>query len=167
MARAPVVLSEYDPAWPLNFEEEKQFLSGVIGDYLSGSIEHVGSTAVTGLVAKPVIDIMFGVKTLRASRPAIDALESAGYVYSPYKTDVMHWFCKPSDAHRTHHLHLIPHESALWRERIKFRDLLRSEAHIANQYADLKRQLAVRYKDDREAYTEKKWPFIRDALALD
>ncbi|MGI9200967.1 MAG: GrpB family protein [Woeseiaceae bacterium] len=166
MNRAPVILSEYDAAWPLKFEEEKTFLSGVIGEFLCGAIEHVGSTAVPGLVAKPVIDVMFGVESLKASKPAIAALESAGYVYSPYKTDVMHWFCKPSDEHRTHHLHLIPYESALWAERIEFRDLLRSDEQLATRYADLKIGLAARYKDDRETYTEKKWPFIREVLAL-
>jgi len=165
MTRAPVILSEYDVAWPLRFAEEKKFLSGVIGDYLCGTIEHVGSTAVPGLTAKPVIDIMFGVKSLKASKPAIAALESAGYEYSPYKTDVMHWFCKPSDAHRTHHLHLIPFESALWHERIKFRDRLRADEVIANEYAALKRDLAIRHVGDREAYTQEKWPFIRQVLA--
>ena len=157
-------MSEYDANWPLKFEEEKAFLLGVIGDYLCGTIEHVGSTAVPGLIAKPVIDIMFGVRSLGESEPAIDDLASAGYVHSPYKGDVMHWFCKPSDEHRTHHLHLIPHASALWNERIRFRDLLRADDKIASDYAALKRDLALLHKDDREAYTQEKWPFIRDAL---
>lgn len=166
MKRAPVTLSEYDPEWPRRFEEEKQFLLGVAGAYLQGSIEHVGSTAVPGLVSKPVIDVMFGVKSLSESAPAIDIITAARYEYSPYKTDVMHWFCKPSDAHRTHHLHLIPHESALWNERIRFRDLLRSDIRLAEEYAALKRELAIRYKDDRETYTQEKWPFIQRALGI-
>ena len=165
MNQAPVLLSEYDSKWPQQFEQEKEYLIGVIGNFLCGSIEHVGSTAVPGLIAKPVIDIMFGVRSLKESTPAIDVLSTAGYVYFPYKTEVMHWFCKPSDAYRTHHLHLIPHESELWRQRIRFRDLLRTDAEVANEYSALKRDLAARYKDDRETYTQEKSPFIERALA--
>lgn len=164
MSRASVILEEYNPSWPEKFEEEKVHLMAVAKDWHYGSIEHVGSTAVPGMVAKPVIDVMFGVKTLDESKPAIDALVKNGYEYWPYKTEVMHWFCKPSDAFRTHHLHLIPFKSPLWEERIKFRDLLRSNSSLATQYANLKRELAASYKEDRETYTEKKWPFIQQAL---
>lgn len=136
----------------------------IVGRWCHGGIEHVGSTAVPGMVAKPVIDVMFGVKSLEESKPAIEVLVENSYEYWPYKTDLMHWFCKPSDAFRTHHLHLIPFESTLWRERIKFRDLLRSNERIAADYAHLKRELAALYKEDREAYTEKKWPFIQEVL---
>lgn len=164
MSRASVILEEYDFSWASKFEEEKQHLMTIAGEWHWGSIEHVGSTAVPGMVAKPVIDVMFGVKSLEQSKPAIDVLVKHGYKYWPYKAEVMHWFCKPSDAFRTHHLHLIPFESPLWYERIKFRDLLRSNERVAIQYANLKRELAVTYKNDREAYTEKKWPFIQQAL---
>jgi GrpB-like predicted nucleotidyltransferase (UPF0157 family) len=164
MNQASVELSEYDPKWPSRFDVEKSFLMGIIGKWLCGSVEHVGSTAVPGLVAKPVIDIMFGVKSLEQSRPAIDALVKSGYEHFPYKKNVMHWFCKPSHAFRTHHLHLVPYGESLWRERIQFRDLLVSNQDIANEYSALKKDLADRYKEDREAYTEKKWPFIQLVL---
>lgn len=164
MSRAPVVLEEYDSSWPSKFEEERAHLMAIAGEWYYGSIEHVGSTAVPGMVAKPVIDIMFGVKSLEESKPAIDTLVASGYQYWPYKTGVMHWFCKPSDVFRTHHLHLIPFESPLWQERIKFRELLRSNEGVAIQYAKLKRELATTYKEDREVYTEKKWPFIQQVL---
>ena len=164
MSRALVILEEYDNSWPAKFEVEKAYLLSIVGKWNYGSIEHVGSTAVPGLVAKPIIDVMFGVKTLEESKPAIRVLVKHGYEYWPYKADVMHWFCKPSDAFRTHHLHLIPFESPLWRERIKFRDLLRSNNGLANEYANLKRILATKHKEDREAYTAKKWPFIQHAL---
>ncbi len=164
MKRASVILEEYDSSWPAKFEMEKSYLMSVAGEWNFGSVEHVGSTAVPGMVAKPVIDVMFGVKTLYESKPAIEVLIKNGYEYWPYKTEVMHWFCKASDAFRTHHLHLIPYESPLWRERIKFRELLRSNEVIAAQYANLKRELAASHKEDREAYTEKKWSFIQRAL---
>lgn len=164
--RAPVILSEYDPEWPLKFEEEKAHLMRIIGQWFHGGIEHVGSTAVPGLVAKPVIDVMFGVKSLDESRPAIQVMKEHGYVYSPYKGDLMHWFCKPSDAFRTHHIHLVPYESPLWNERIRFRNLLLSDEEVAENYSALKKELASRYKHDREAYTDKKWPFIKQTLQI-
>ncbi len=105
------------------------------------------------MVAKPVIDIIFGVKSLEESKPAIEVLEKSDYEYWPYKADAMHWFCKPSDAFRTHHLHLVPFEGVLWRQRIKFRELLRSDE-----------KLAATYPNDRETYTKKKSPFIQNAL---
>ncbi|WP_299581879.1 GrpB family protein [uncultured Microbulbifer sp.] len=164
MSGAPVILEEYDSSWPDKFEREKEHLMAIAGKWFYGSIEHVGSTAVPGMLAKPVIDVMFGVKSLSESKPAIDVLVESGYKYWPYKTEVMHWFCKPSDTYRTHHLHLIPYESPLWQDRIKFRQLLRSNNEVVTEYATLKRELAAAYKEDREAYTEKKWPFIRQAM---
>ena len=161
---ALIELSEYNPSWPKMFQSEKLFLERVAGEWLYGAIEHVGSTSVTGLVAKPVIDIMFGVRNLRDSRAAIEVLEKNGYCYAPYKTSVMHWFCKPSANHRTHHLHLVPFNSLLWHQRIEFRDALRSDKELAFEYVSLKRKLAAKYEKDRELYTDKKWPFIKRVL---
>ena len=164
MSRSLVTLEEYDSSWPSKFDQEKEYLMTIVGEWNFGSIEHVGSTAVPGMVAKPVIDIMFGVKSLNESKLAIKTLVEAGYEYWPYKKEVMHWFCKPSDAFRTHHLHLIPYQSPLWKERVRFRELLRSNNKVAVEYASLKRELVATYREDREAYTEKKWPFIQQAL---
>lgn len=161
---AEIILLEYDSEWTKKFQEEKEFLLKIIGEYFCGSIEHIGSTAVPGLIAKPVIDIMFGVKSLQASKSAIKVLIQNGYNYFPYKEDVMHWFCKPSPEIRTHHLHLVPFESNLWNERIKFRDILRKEALMADEYVLLKKSLAAKYKDDREAYTKEKSFFIKQIL---
>ena len=166
MNRASVILEEYNSSWPEKFKAEKEHLKKIAGKWNFGSIEHVGSTAIPGMVAKPVIDVMFGVKSLDESKPAIEVLVDAGYEYWPYKTEVMHWFCKPSDAFRTHHLHLIPYESPLWLERIEFREILRSNNTVATEYANLKRELSANYKNDREAYTESKWPFIQRVLSM-
>lgn len=164
MKQVIVELSEYDPEWPSMFELEKKFLMDVIDKWLCGTVEHIGSTSVPGMVAKPVVDIMFGVGSLEESKSAIDLLVRSGYEYFPYKEDVMHWFCKPSDAFRTHHLHLVPYQSQLWNERIKFRNLLLSNQKIAKQYSDLKQELAARYRGEREVYTQKKGPFIQRVL---
>ena len=164
MSEAPVHVVDYDPAWPGMFGAERDLLERVLRPWIVGGIEHVGSTAVPGLSAKPVIDIMVGVASLPASEPAKPVLRDHDYQYAEYKTDVMHWFCKPSFELRTHHLHLVPHESPLWNERLAFRDLLRGDAVLAAEYDALKRELARRHRFDREAYTEAKWPFIAGAL---
>lgn len=161
---APVIVVPYDSSWPDKFEREKQVLSHALAPWLAGPIEHVGSTAVPGLAAKPVIDIMVAVENLDASRPAILAAEASGYIYWPYKADIMHWFCKPSDAHRTHHLHLVPFGSRLWQARLGFRDALRADARLAQEYAQLKFSLASKYRDDREAYTQSKSGFVHRVL---
>lgn len=164
MADAAVHVVDYDEGWPALFLRERDLLTNALRGFVVGSIEHVGSTAVVGLSAKPVIDIMVGVETLAASERAKHLVRDLGYRYAEYKTDLMHWFCKPSFEHRTHHLHLVPHESALWRERLAFRDALRGDPALAAEYGTLKRELAERYRFDREAYTDAKWPFIARVL---
>jgi GrpB-like predicted nucleotidyltransferase (UPF0157 family) len=160
----PIIIEPYNPLWPAKFETERQLLRSVLAPWLVGAIEHVGSTAVAELAAKPVIDIMAGVRDLPSSAPAIDALKPLRYCYFEYKADVMHWFCKPSDVERTYHLHLVPFESSLWRERLTFRDRLRNDAATRRSYAELKFTLASKYRDDREAYTEAKTEFIQSVL---
>lgn len=159
-----ITISEYDKNWPDKFSLEKEFLLKIIGTYLCGSVEHVGSTAVPQLAAKPIIDIMFGVKSLAKSRAAIPILEENGYNYYPYKSEVKHWLCKPSPNFRTHHLHLVPYNSPLWHSRLKFRDILRNKKEIASSYAQLKKDLAKKYISDREAYTEAKSSFVNEVL---
>ncbi|MEV4508317.1 GrpB family protein [Dactylosporangium sp. NPDC049525] len=158
-------LVAHDPAWGGRFTEEAAAIRAAIGPWLTGGVEHVGSTAVPGLAAKPVIDIMAGVADLDASRDCIEALAGLGYLYAPYRTDVMHWFCKPDPAARTHHLHLVPTGSPRWHQVLSFRDLLRRDPAAAAEYATLKRTLAARFPDDREAYTDGKAELITRLLA--
>ena len=134
-----------------------------IGGWATGGIHHVGSTAVPGLEAKPIIDILVGVDSLEASRACFDPLAKLDYLYAPYRADEMHWFCKPHPSRRTHHLHLVPTDSSRFRDELAFRDRLRSGRAIAAEYAELKRELAERFADDREAYTDGKADFIRRA----
>ena len=159
-----VTLSDYNPDWPRQFSAEQSLLTSLLDEFCQQPIEHVGSTAVPGLAAKPIIDIMVPIQSLAAARPAIELLEQADYCYYPYKADVMHWFCKPSPEFRTHHLHLVPYQSQLWKQRIGFRDLLRNHPDLASQYQALKYQLAEQYSLDREAYTQQKGPFIHQVL---
>ena len=160
---APVQIEPYNAAWPGAFIAERELLASVLSRWLAGSIEHVGSTAVPGLAAKPIIDIMAPVKDLESSRPALVELEKVGYCYAPYKSSEIHWLCKPNPEHRTHHLHLVPLNSALWIERLAFRDLLAAISAVAKEYVALKYRLAAAHRHDRERYTEEKGPFIESA----
>jgi GrpB-like predicted nucleotidyltransferase (UPF0157 family) len=164
MPDASIHVVPYDPIWPTHFEREKAYLESLLAPWKSGPIEHVGSTAVPGLCAKPVIDVMVGVRSLVESEPAKDVLSANGYQYSDYRSDVSHWFCKPSFEFRTHHLHLVPYESSVWQARLRFRDILRSDSSVAADYAALKIELAKKFELDREAYTEGKTPFIARVL---
>ncbi len=164
MREQQIQIVSYDPNWQSMFEYEKQCLAELIKPWLCGPIEHIGSTSVTGLAAKPVIDIMVGVDSLAASQKAIAVLSDNGYCYYPYKAEIMHWFCKPTPEIRTHHLHLVPFKSELWQERIKFRDCLRTNPELANEYAKLKLALAKEHKNNRELYTINKWPFIKKVI---
>ncbi len=157
----PIRLAPYDPSWPRRFAEEQAALEGAIGSWATGGIHHVGSTAVPGLDAKPVIDILIGVGSLEASRACFKPLAKLGYLYAPYRADEMHWFCKPHPSRRTHHLHLVPTDSRRFHDELAFRDRLRATPETAREYAVLKRDLAEQFADDREAYTDAKADFIK------
>jgi len=162
----PVEIVQYDPSWPMKFEDERQVLARTLAPWLAGPIEHIGSTAISGLAAKPVVDIMGAVSTLEGSRGAIEAATDLGYCYFPYQPEFEHWFCKPSPMFRTHHLHLVPVGSPKWLQTIAFRDYLRAHSAIAAEYEALKRRLAQEFRYDREAYTQAKRPFIDRIIKL-
>lgn len=160
----PIRIVPYDESWPERFEAERAVLARFIRPWVSGAIHHVGSTAVPGLAAKPIIDILVGVVSLESSRGAFGPLARLGYLYAPYRSDEMHWFCKPHPSRRTHHLRLVPAGSRRFRDELAFRDRLRADATLAAEYAALKHELAARFEHDREAYTDAKAGFIRQAL---
>jgi len=160
-----IVIEPYTSHWPLAFANERDNLRAILAPWLAGEIEHIGSTAVPGLAAKPVVDIMAPIHSLEDSAPAIEVLADHHYCYYPYKADVMHWFCKPSPEIRTHHLHLVPIGSQLWKDRLAFRNALRSSRALAAEYENLKRQLAQKYPEDREAYTDGKSSFVTRVLS--
>jgi GrpB-like predicted nucleotidyltransferase (UPF0157 family) len=160
----PVRIVPHDPEWDQRFEEERTLLADAIGDWAVGGIHHVGSTAVPGLESKPVIDILVGVRSLEDSYTCFDRLAALGYLYAPYRTHEMHWFCKPDPSRRTHHLHLVPTAAPRFRDELAFRDYLRDHSDVAQEYGTLKRRLAAQYEHDREAYTDAKTEFISEIL---
>jgi GrpB-like predicted nucleotidyltransferase (UPF0157 family) len=155
-----VWIAPYDATWPARFQEERTALAATIGDWAIGGIHHVGSTSVPGLEAKPIIDILVGVRGLDESIACVQRVAALGYLYAPYRSQEMHWFCKPDPRRRTHHLHLVPVESARFRDELAFRDYLRDHRDVAGEYVALKRDLASRFAHDREAYTDAKTEFI-------
>lgn len=159
-ADEPIRVVAHDPSWASRFESERTALQLAIGDWVVGGIHHVGSTAVPGLDAKPVIDILVGVRDLPSSRDSFERLAGLEYRYAPYRAQEMHWFCKPDPGRRSHHLHLVPVASQRFRAELAFRDHLRTHPEVAGEYAGLKRGLALRFENDREAYTAAKAEFI-------
>ena len=165
LADEPIRIVPYDSTWPERFEQERALLEDAIGEWVvEGGLHHVGSTAVPGLAAKPVIDILVGVRSLAESRACFGRLGAIGYVYFPYRTEEMHWFCKPNPNRRTHHLHLIPTDGPRFRDELAFRDYLRLNRESAEEYGALKRELAKKFRSDREGYTEAKGEFISGVL---
>lgn len=161
----PIRIVAYDPSWPGRFEAERQLVAATLGGRV-GDIQHVGSTAVPGLAAKPIIDIMVGVDDLTGAAPCLDLLAGLDYCYAPYRPEVMHWFCKPAPSRRTHHLYLIQQGSSEWQARLSFRDFLRAHPETAAEYESLKRGLAELHANDREQYTDGKGEFVRRVLGL-
>jgi GrpB-like predicted nucleotidyltransferase (UPF0157 family) len=156
---AEVEIVEYDPAWPAAFEAERERLAPLLPAGIQ--LEHFGSTAVPGLAAKPVIDMIALVDDLDA--PIEVLVRHGGYQYpQAFNATLSHrrFLCYPTASHRTHHLHLVDQREELGR-RLRFRDRLRVDPLLAGEYVTLKRALAERYRDDREAYTEAKSEFVR------
>ena len=154
----------YDPAWPRRFDEERRILAAVFAG--SGArIEHVGSTAVPGLGAKPVIDVLMGVPNLVEVERRIPALEAAGYEYvQEYERQLpdRRYFRRPRLGPRACHVHCVVTGSDVWIRHLAFRDYLRAHPESAAAYDDFKRQLAMRVS--KEEYTEAKSPFIDQML---
>jgi GrpB-like predicted nucleotidyltransferase (UPF0157 family) len=163
----PIIVVPYDEAWPSLFEEERDRIECAIGPWVEDS-EHVGSTAVPGLAAKPVIDIMVGVKSLDDSAILVERLEGIGYEYVPEFERVLpfrRYFRKMRDGRRTHQIHLVERSNTEWWDRhLLFRDYLRADPEFAGEYAHLKYELSDRFGEDRKAYTDAKTHFISEVV---
>ena len=163
--REEISIVPYDPRWPDSFQSEVNFLLARLPRGLTGRIEHFGSTAIPGLAAKPIVDMLIEVTSLDDARNVIaPVLESEGYDYF-WRTDVSPpyaWFIKrDSFGKRTHHLHMVESDSDLWK-RLYFRDYLREFPKVAERYAALKYSLADKYPNDRISYTQAKSEFIQE-----
>lgn len=161
-----VALSEYDPQWPQHYRQEADRLSSATGGE-SGPIKeiaHIGSTSVPGMLAKPMIDMMVGLRTLADQPALVGVLEGLGYEYKgEFGIPDRHFFVLGNPT--THHVHMVLHGGPFWRLNMLFRDHLRNNPHEARAYEALKRELAVKFANNRESYTKGKDAFIRAMLS--
>jgi GrpB-like predicted nucleotidyltransferase (UPF0157 family) len=165
---SPIVVVSYDPAWPLQYEAEKSRILAVIAPYVV-CMEHMGSTAVPGLAAKPVIDILIGVRSLSDAPHFLPPLVSLGYDYIQKHEAVFperRYLHRQENGQHTHHLHMVEPDSNFFKVQIAFRDYMRLHPEARDEYASLKLDLAQKFRHDREAYTDAKSAFINAILEL-
>lgn len=160
MAEA-VELWPADPAWPAAFARERELIVPLfpVPPLL---VEHMGSTAIPGLAAKPIIDIIVLVDALETARAAIGPLEATGYSFWADNPDKSKFYLAkglPPAPQRTHHLHIHDDADEV-RRHLMFRDHLRADPEARDTYLKVKRDLAERFRDDREAYSKGKTDFI-------
>ena len=177
----PIVIADYDPAWPAKFDAERALILDACGESSFAGFEHVGSTSVPGLGAKPVIDMMPGLRSLDDAPPLIPKLEGLGYEYVPEferrnaideGMPFRRHFRKDVAGERAFHVHMVEVGSDFWRDHLMFRDWLRTHPEDAREYEGIKREIAARYNAALSAaseinrdYTEHKSPFIASVMA--
>ena len=154
---------DYDPAWVAVFAQIRARVDASLGD-LADAIEHVGSTAVPGLAAKPIIDIDVRLTAHTNLVDAIERLEDIGYHHrGDLGIEGREAFDPPADL-PDHHLYVCLPTASEFQRHLAFRDFLRANPHIATEYALLKKRLAVEFRQDRDGYTEAKGPFVEGVL---
>lgn len=166
-----VVLAPYDADWPGRFLRERAVLAGVLPPDQVVAIEHAGSTAIPGLDAKPIIDIFVAVPDIDTARmafpPILDTIDYAYWGDNPHRERL--FFVKglpPRAPARTHHVHVMQTEAAAWQRALLFRDYLRARSDEVQRYLHLKRDLAVRHREDRETYTRAQDDDVASVVAL-
>ncbi|MCS7040039.1 MAG: GrpB family protein [Caldilineales bacterium] len=157
-----VRLAHYDPRWAVAFAAEAARLREALGPYAL-AIEHIGSTAIPGIPAKPILDIGVAVQRFEEAAACVPLLERLGYEYLGENGIPRRHFLRRGHP-TTHHLHITEIGSRQWEEHLLFRDYLRSHPDEAQRYAALKRELAQRHPNDRDAYLEGKAAFITAVL---
>lgn len=169
MSSDNIFLAPYDFRWPKLADDEKQLLRSQLPN-IKFEIEHIGSTAIPGLAAKPIIDLLVGVDSIADAASAIEPLEHIGYSFWRDNPNKWHfYFVKglplAGGPGRTHHVHIVEMNTDYYREKVLFRDYIRANPESAQAYLDLKSELALKYPNDREAYTNGKTEFINVILA--
>ena len=161
MASQSYRIVEYDPKWPAMYEEERAKVVGATG-IVAKRVEHIGSTAVPVLGAKPIIDLMVGVLKVEAAQRQIEALEGVGYEWRGETVPGTLYLRKAEP--RRFNLHLTKWEGKFWIDHLLFRDFLRTHPEIARQYERLKRELMARLASDPPAYNAAKSSFIESIV---
>ncbi|KHF39287.1 GrpB family protein [Halalkalibacter okhensis] len=166
-ANEKIEIVDSDPNWVLKGAQEKARLLALLSSFGINEIQHYGSTSIPNLPAKPIIDLMTKVDTFKQIEELASILESDGWNYVPPHLDGRTWqrfFVKVVNNKRVAHLHILIEGDERWDKHILFRDLLRNNQQFIEDYAILKRSLAKKYNNDREAYTKAKNEFITYVL---
>ncbi|MGH3102588.1 MAG: GrpB family protein [Gaiellaceae bacterium] len=167
MSSDEVVIVPYDERWPALYETAAFELREALGEALVG-IEHIGSTAVPGLAAKPIVDVAVGVDTLARGRALVDAVVGLGYEYVPEheaELPFRRFFHRRPAGQVGYHVHLVERAHEFWTAQVEFRDHLRAHPDDAAAYEALKRGLAERFRTERRSYTDAKGDFVAAMLA--
>jgi len=164
LARSRTILQAHDPRWAAVFDAEAETVRSALAN-TPVEVEHIGSTAVPGLHAKPILDIAVGCHDASSHAEIREALESIEYVFHGDQGEEGGLlFLKGPDSGRTHHLHVVAVDSRQWKNYLAFRDGLRSTETLRTAYSELKKSLAEEFSEDRLSYQDAKSPFIEDAL---
>lgn len=165
LKRGKVKLVPYNPKWVKSFEKEKRELQNTLKDMVI-DIQHIGSTAIPGVFAKPIIDIVIGVPDLRGNsiERYIKPLKKLGYNYMGERRSREPFFTKGEEEKRTHYLHLVEFNGEVWKNYLLFRDWLHTHKKAAEEYTRLKLRLLEEFPDHRDLYTFKKERFIKETL---
>jgi GrpB-like predicted nucleotidyltransferase (UPF0157 family) len=155
MAKDPILIVPYDPTWPLIFEKQASELRNALGS-VALRIDHIGSTSVPQLAAKPVIDIQISVADFEPLDAYRVPLERLGYMFRADNPELTKRYFRESPGQRRSHIHVRRAGSFSEQLALLFRDFVRVHPEVAAQYAQLKINLAQQYRDDREAYTDAK-----------
>jgi len=160
----PIAVVDYDVGWPDEFARERQRILELLGAYIV-ELEHYGSTAIPGLAAKPIIDMLAGVHKVDEAPVAARSLYDIGYTDFGVQVPGRRLFTRGGRANEaTHHLHFVVYRSPAWYEPLQFGDRLRADPVLAQQYAQLKRELAARYGRDVREYSKGKSEFVASVL---
>lgn len=169
LRRGTVKLAFYSSKWKESFEKEKKKIKKALGEMVI-DIQHVGSTAVSGVVAKPIIDIVVGVHGLSGKKidKYIKLFKKLGYKYMgeerPRDHQSEHLFVKGNEKKRLCYLHMVKFDSLIWKNYLLFRDYLRAYKKVRDEYTELKLKLAKKFSNNRKSYTSGKEKFIKNLL---
>lgn len=158
-----VIIAEYSSTWPALFEQEKKLLKRALGEN-ENIIEHMGSTSVIGLAAKPVIDIMIGLRDFSIANDMVSKIEALGYEYISKYEDTMpfrRYLKKVAKGKDTHHIHMVRIGGEFWERHLLFRDYLREHPDSMKEYATLKKKLAKEEWENTNEYADAKTAFIK------
>ncbi|WP_433796301.1 GrpB family protein [Actinoplanes sp. CA-252034] len=163
----PIEIVPYDSGWPAAFDRQRARVEAVLKPWIAGPVEHIGSTSIPGMSAKPIIDMAARTPDYQHTVGLAEAMAGIGWVHAPEPGDeqARKWsFCFPDIARRTHHLHIFEVDADSWQSLLTFRDHMRTHPGDAAEYGRLKTLLAAADAHDRPRYRAAKAPFIRDLL---